>query len=417
MTQPSTTMQIPLTRPHLGPEEAAAVQEVMASGWLVQGKRVAALEARLSALMGGAHVVATSSCTTALHLTLSALGIGPGDGVIVPSYTFVATANAVLYCGATPVFADIDPDTYNLDAGAVEAVIDEEAKVVLAGRPSRSGVPGGYIRAIMPVHQVGLPCDLAAFRRLADRYGLLLVEDAAPALGATYDGRLVGHSGGYGKGVCFSMHASKAIVAGEGGFVVTGDDALAETIRSTRQHGANIGVEHRQGGKVLEQYTRLGWNARMSDMHAAVGFVQVGKMGEIVEGRRTAALRYTDMFRHYKARLGGSVDCPILGQFTYKNGEATGSLLAASMQRYLIRVRDHATRERVLAHLLASGVSARRGIQTVHREPYFVERYGHTSLPVTEAVADTSIQLPLWPTISEAEQEYVVARVREGIAG
>lgn len=394
-------MNIPLTRPSLGLEEAAAVQEVLASGWLVQGPRVAALEARLSALMD-AHVVCTSSCTTALHLLLSALGIGPGDGVIVPSYTFVATVNAVLYCGATPIFADIDRDTYNLCPAATEAVIEEHLRQRADFvRQCLTGPTTNYrLRAIMPVHQVGLPCDLAAFRSLADRYGLLLIEDAAPALGATYDGHLVGHKGGYGKGVCFSMHTSKAIVAGEGGFVVTSDGDVAETIRSTRQHGANIGVEdrQRQGGYVQEAYTRLGWNARMSDMHAAVGFVQIGRMEEIVAGRRRAAMIYTEMLR------GGVVPPLIHGDVKH------------AYQRYLVRVRDHATRERVLAHLHASGVSARRGIQTVHREPYFVERYGPQSLPVTEAVADTSLQLPLWPGISEAEQEYVVAKVRDGLA-
>ena len=203
-------MEIPITRPHLAGDEQAAVAEVIASGWISQGPRVRAFEEAFAERVGAADAVATTSCTTALSLALHVSGVGPGDEVIVPSLSFIATANAVWHCGAQPVFADIDPRTYNLDPAAAERAITPRTK------------------AIMPVHQVGLPADMDAFLELGERYGVAIVEDAACAIGATYKDRPIGSLGPL---ACFSLHPRKVITTGEGGMIAVTDPEVAERLR------------------------------------------------------------------------------------------------------------------------------------------------------------------------------------------
>ena len=266
-------MQVPFARPHMGGGEAEALAEVVASGWVSQGPRVQAFERAFAERVGAPEAIATTSCTTALHLALYAAGVTAGDEVIVPSMSFIATANTVWQCGATPVFADIDPDTYNLDPAAAERAITERTK------------------AIMPVHQLGLPADLDAFAQLADRYGLVLVEDAACAIGAIYKGAPIGS---HGSMACFSLHPRKVITTGEGGMITLHDVELAARIRQLRQHAMDVSDLARHSAKdvLVESYPERGFNVRMTDMQAALGLCQMEVLDHILERRRHLAERY-----------------------------------------------------------------------------------------------------------------------------
>jgi perosamine synthetase len=386
MTAPTglAPMSIPLTRPVLGDAEERAVLEVLRSGWLVQGPRVAEFERMVAGLVGARHAVATSNCTTALHLALILHGIAAGDEVIVPSFTFIATANAVAYTGATPVFADIDPRTYNLDPDAVDAAITPRTK------------------AIMPVHQIGLAADIDRLRAIARQHGLALIEDAAPALGATYRGRRVG---GLGNTACFSFHPRKAVTTGEGGMITTDDEALAERARVLRAHGMSVSdlARHQARRVIIEEYQDLGYNYRMTDIHAAIGIEQLKRLPSILAQRREIADRYTAAF----SDLDGV-------QLPFSSSETPHTY-----QSYMLQLGTDAftTRERLMEELLAAGIPTRRGVMAIHREPVYRERCGSVSLPVTETAAATTVLIPLYAGMTDGEQEYVIDHVRRALGG
>ncbi len=284
-------MQIPITRPHLTGGEGEAVAEAVASGWISQGPRVRAFEQAFAERVGAADAVATTSCTTALQLALYVSGVGPGDEVIVPSLSFIATANAVWHCGARPVFADIDPLTYNLDPACAERAITPKTK------------------AIMPVHQVGLPADMDRFFEIAERHEVALVEDAACAIGATYKDRPIGSLGSL---ACFSLHPRKVITTGEGGMITVDDPAVAERLRRLRAHGMDMSdlARHSANDVVFEAYPERGWNSRMTDMQAALGLCQLAALEEILERRQLVAERYTAALASIP-HLRGSLRAPI----------------------------------------------------------------------------------------------------------
>ena len=375
-------MSIPLTRPVLGEAEERAVLEVLRSGWLVQGPKVAELERVVAGLVGARHAVATSNCTTALHLALILHGIGAGDEVIVPSFTFIATANAVTYTGATPVFADIDPSTYNLDPDAVNAAITPRTK------------------AIMPVHQIGLAADMDRLHAIARQHGTVLIEDAAPALGATYRGRPVG---GLGNTACFSFHPRKAVTTGEGGMITADDGALAERARLLRAHGMSVSdlARHQARRVIIEEYQDIGYNYRMSDVHAAIGIEQLKRLPSILAQRCELAERYTAAFRDLEGV-----------QLPFSSGETPHTY-----QSYMIQLRAGAgsTRERLMDELLAAGIPTRRGVMAIHREPVYRKRCGSVSLPVTETAAATTVLIPLYAGMTDGEQEYVIDHVRRAL--
>jgi perosamine synthetase len=366
-------MQVPFSRPYLRGDEGAAVAETIATGWVSQGPRVREFEAAFAERVGARDAVATTNCTTALQLALYVSGIGPGDEVIVPSMSFIATANSVWQNGAEPVFADIDPLTYNLDPASAEGAITSRTK------------------AIMPVHQLGLPADMDAFLELGERYGLAIVEDAACAIGASYRGRAIGSLGPL---ACFSLHPRKVITTGEGGMIAVQDPEVAERLRRLRQHAMDVSDLARHGAKdvVIESYPERGWNQRMTDMQATLGLCQLGVLDEILEQRRRLAARYTAVIEHV----------PYL-EPPFEPGYAE-----RTWQSYAVRLSPGAPlgRNELMRRLLRDGVPTRRGVMAIHEEPAYA---GVTAdLPHTEAATRDSLMLPLFAGLSDEEQDHVI---------
>ncbi|GAA1505826.1 DegT/DnrJ/EryC1/StrS family aminotransferase [Sphaerisporangium rubeum] len=364
---------IPVMRPWFGPQEQAAAGEVIASGWVAQGPKVAEFERAFAEHVGAAHGVAASSCTTALHLALVLGGLGPGDEVIVPSLSFIATANVVRYVGATPVFADIDPATGNLTAKTVEAA-----------RSPRT-------RAVIVVHQGGVPADVDEIR--AAHGELLLVEDAACAAGSTYKGRPVGADAPM---AAWSFHPRKLLTTGEGGMLTTGNAEWAARARRLREHAMSVSAadRHSSGSSAPEEYTEVGFNYRMTDMQAAVGLVQLGKLPAMVERRRALAARYQEMLAGVPGLV--TVRDPGYGEGNYQ------SFWVALPEDFPMSRGD------LLTFLAGRGVSARRGIMAAHLEPAYASD-GPYDLPATEWLTANSLILPLFHQMTEEEQDTVVA--------
>jgi perosamine synthetase len=371
----SETNQIPVMRPLLGEEEAQAAAEAVRSGWVAQGPRVAEFEHAFARLVGAEHGVATSSCTTALHLGLLLLGVGAGDEVVVPSFSFIATANAVRYVGATPVFADVDATTGNLTAGTVAEVLTPRT------------------RAVVLVHQAGVPADVDEVRALCEPRGVRVLEDAACAAGSTYRGRPVGAGSTL---AAWSFHPRKVVTTGEGGMLTTDDAEWAARARRLREHGMSVSAadRHAAQGPVLEEYLETGFNYRMTDVQAAIGLVQLRRLAGLVAERRRLAARYRQLLAEVPSVR--AVQDPPHGTTNFQSF-------------WVLLGPGYATsRNDLLAELARHGVSARRGIMASHLEPAYAG-HRHAPLPVTEQLTRQSLVLPLFPGMTAAEQDLVVA--------
>ena len=373
-------LNIPITKPSLTEEEARAPFESIKSGWVTQGPKVAEFEKAVAAYVGAKQGVATTSCTTGLHLALAAIGVGPGDEVIVPSFTFIASANAILYTGATVVFCEVDPRTYNADPSDIEKRITKRTK------------------AIMPVDQIGLACDIGAINEIAKRHGVDVIEDAAPAIGGTYRGRRVGSNAHQ---TVFSFHPRKVITTGEGGMILTDDDALADRARKLRAHGMSVSDldRHKADRPIIEEYQDLGFNYRMTDIQASIGLVQVRRLDELLGIRVAKATRYNAEL----AKIKG-LEVPY-----------TPPYATHTYQSYCVRLTKDARleREELMSRLLKRGIATRRGVMASHLEKVYRDRVGKVSLPVTEEAARTTMLIPLFASMTDDEQSYVIDALRE----
>lgn len=356
---------IPIARPDFDADEVAAVSEVLSSGMVAQGRRVAELEARWAEFVGVRHAVAFSNGTTALMSVLAGLGLGPGDEVITVAHTFAATANAILFTGASPVFVDIEPDTYLIDAARIEAAVTTRT------------------RAIVPVHLFGLVADMDMIEAIARRHGLVVVEDACQAHGATYRGR---RAGSFGHGV-FSLYATKNMTTAEGGFVTTNDDRLADWLRLYRN----------QGMRSRYEFEILGYNFRLTDLAAAIGLVQLAKLPRNTARRQAIAARYDEAF----------ADLPVVRPVV--PAERTHVY-----HQYTLRVGPR--RDEILADLRANGVGADVYYPLpIHRQAYIQERGLHAELPVTDMAAAETLSLPMFPGLGDDEQATVIAAFRRAV--
>lgn len=370
---------IPIAKPYLTKDEAQAAYDTILSGWITQGPRVAEFEEKFAAYTGARYAVAVSNCTTALHLAMIVSGIGKGDEVICPSMSYIATANSITYVGATPVFAEVLPATYNLDPADTEARITPKTK------------------AILLVHQIGMPADIDAFTTLAKKYNLQLIEDAACAIGSAYKGAKIGS---HSELVCFSFHPRKVISTGDGGMITTSNEQHYQRLKLLRQHGMSVNdrVRHESSKVMFEDHVEVGYNYRLTDIQAAVGIQQLEKLDWIIEERRKIALLYHEALKEITC-----IQLPVEDEGYFSN-----------YQSYSIGLKDNApiTRNELMQKLLDDGIASRRGIMTTHRETAYATRCGGLSLPISEAAADNSIIIPLYVPMEEAQQQEVITALR-----
>jgi perosamine synthetase len=419
-----TTTRIPVARPWLDERDAAAARRAILSGWVTQGPEVAAFEREFAAAVDAPFACAVSSCTTALHLALVALGVGREDEVVTVSHSFIATANAIRYCGAIPVFVDVISDTFNIDPALVENAISSKTK------------------AILVVHQLGMPCELAPILAIARRRGLPVVEDAACAIGsellwdtsgpyplkeyqaqqasdrdssaATTERPVVIHEGRttrwerigrpHADVACFSFHPRKLLSTGDGGMLTTRSRDLDAAFRLLRQHGMSVPdtVRHASTGVVFEEYSVLGFNYRMTDIQAAVGREQLSRLPAIVERRRQLAARYHEL----------------LDGIPNVHRASEPSWARTNWQSYTVRLDAPLSQRDVMQRMLDEGVSTRRGVMNVHREPAYPAGSWRAAGPLTrgEQAQDTVIVLPLYHQMTDDDQQRVVSALRRAVA-
>jgi perosamine synthetase len=373
---------IPIAMPLLDENEAEAAREVVLSGWVSQGPQVVAFEREFAVMVDAPFACAVSNCTTALHLALTAAGIGLGDEVITASHSFIATPNCIRYCGATPVFVDIDPDTYNIDPARVAEAITPRT------------------RAIIAVHQMGMPCDLTALMTMAKRHDLVLIEDAACAAGSQVrigeQWNRIGKP--HGDVACFSFHPRKVITTGEGGMLTTSNPEFDRKFKLLRQHGMSVPdtVRHGSPQVIFEDYLVVGYNYRMTDMQAAVGRKQLMKLPGIVARRRTLASQYTEL----------------LGNVEGLSLPAEPEWARSNWQSYCVRLPGRVDQKQVMQRLLDQGIATRRGIMCSHREAPYSDSKRRHDLHQSELAQDHSILLPIYAQMSEGDQVHVADALR-----
>lgn len=383
-----TGVQIPVARPLLDEQETEAVRRVVLSGWLTQGPEVEAFESEFAAFVGAQHACAVSNCTTALHLALRAAGVGAGDEVITVSHSFIATANAIRYCDALPVFVDIEAGGFNIDPTLIEDAITPRTKAILC------------------VHQMGMPCDLASIVAIGKRFSIPVVEDAACASGSEilWDGQWERIGKPRADIACFSFHPRKLLTTGDGGMLTTCDAELDAKFRLWRQHGMSVPDTVRHGSKqvIFESYPELGYNYRMTDLQAAIGRIQLRRLPGFISERR----RLADLYQQG------------IGQITGLEAPVEPSWARTNWQSYCVRLPQWLGQRDAMQFLLDRGISTRRGVMTIHREGAYAGDHTHRvagSLARSVAAQENSIILPLYAQMTDADVIMVLDALQDAI--
>jgi len=388
-TAVDTKAMLPIAKPTIGDAELEAVRRPLGSGWLTQGPEVAAFEREFAEFVGAAHACAVSNCTTALHLALRAAGVGAGDEVITVSHSFIATANAIRYCGAVPVFVDVRPDTYNIDPTKIAGAISSRT------------------RAILVVHQLGMPCELDTILPLARRHGLVVIEDAACAAGSEvlWQGNWERIGGPHGDIACFSFHPRKVMTTGDGGMLTTSNPEFDRQFRMWRQHSMSVPDTTRHASRkvVFEEYNELGFNYRLTDLQAAIGRVQLQRLPDLVARRRELACRYHELLASIP-----DLQLPVEPEWARSN-----------WQSYCVRLPAGCDQARVMQTMLDEGISTRRGVMSTHREPAYQReawRAEHRNALITsEEISDDGLILPLFDQMTDQDQVRVATVLAHAI--
>ena len=387
---------VPVARPHMDQQEVSAAARAILSGWVTQGPEVAAFEREFAAFVGSPHACAVSSGTTALHLGLLAVGVRPGDEVITVSHSYIATANSIRYCGAMPVFVDIDPATFNIDPQKIEEAI------------------GPKTRAILCVHQMGMPCDLRQILAIAKKHRLSVVEDAACAIGSEIQWHETWEKIGkpHADVACFSFHPRKLLTTGDGGMLTTADPEIDRKLRLWRQHGMSVPdtVRHSSPTVVFESYPELGFNYRLTDIQAAIGREQLKRLPEAIAQRRTLAAKYRDLL----ADIQGII-LPAEPEWARTN-----------WQSYCVRLPEPLNQFDVMQKMLDRGIATRRGIMCAHREEAYAAAAtwrcaqieckpcrNCPSLRESERAQQRGVLLPLFSQMTDEQQHRVSRALRE----
>jgi dTDP-4-amino-4,6-dideoxygalactose transaminase len=379
MTTVAARTPVPFSPPAIGPEEIAEVIATLESGWLSTGPRVRLFEERFAAYIGARHALALNSCTAGLHLSLLVSGIGPGDEVVTTPLTFCATANVIVHTGATPVFADVDPRTGNLDPAAAEAAITPRT------------------RALIVVHYAGRPADAAAFQAIARRHGLILIEDAAHCIEGVADGRKVGTTADF---TCFSFYATKNVTTGEGGMVTTASAPADEQMRIASLHGLTRAAWQRHAvGTTGYDVVMPGFKYNMTDLQAAIGLHQLAAIERHLERRRAIARRYDEALADAPIERFAPVEAP--------------SVDAHHLYTILVDRRDA-----VAARLAEAGIATSVHFPPVHLHSYYTSRFGyrHGQFPHAERIASRVLSLPFSPALTDAQIDAAIAAVRGAVA-
>jgi len=389
----SKPYNIPITKVEIGEEELQAIQEPLRSGWLVQGPQVKKFEDRFSEYSGARHSIAATSCTTALHIAVHALGLKPGDEVIVPAFTWISTANVVEYMGGKPVFCDIELCSFNIDVEKISSLITKKTV------------------GIIPVHLFGLCARMPEINAIAEKHGLWVIEDAACAFGSTIEGK---HAGTLSDIGCFSFHPRKSITTGEGGMLTTGSDKLATMSRSLRDHGASrsdFSRHNSTGAFLLPEYNMLGYNYRMTDIQGALGFAQLNRAPSVVERRIRIAENYTKLLKPF-----GWLDKPeVPSGYTHSYQSYVCLFRPESPELGNVdKLREQ--RDRLMSKLEALGISTRQGTHAPVLLGYYAKKYSifREDFPQALIADHLSISLPLYPQMSDEEQLSVVDNLARG---